>query len=419
MTPLLLAAHDALDHVLPHRFGKPIKHWDIDFSAPLNLFTIKPHDTYFTNQMLMTLVAAVILLLVFPMLGRRYAAMLAAGPERTVPRGFSNLLEAMMQFIRNDVARPVLADKTDRFMPFLWTVFFYILTCNLLGMIPLDSIVYLVSGQKLQHIGGTATANIMITAGLAFCAFFMIHFSGAKEVFHGLVDGTYGHHHHDEDPAMESGHGHTHHEHGHAHGHGHGHHHAAGMSPAAALILAPILYVWNFAPHVFAPPGVRKKPNIALRILMIPIYAVFLAVVTKYGALLFGDTASYVGTRMGFVFGLVAGASAGGLKVSDFLDCVMWEILLILELVGAVIKPFALAIRLFANMVAGHVVLASILGLIFVFKGSVAANYGLGVVASLGAAALSCLELFVCFLQAYVFTFLTTLFIGASVSPEH
>ncbi len=363
MTSMLLAAHDALDHVLPHRFGKPIKHWDIDFSAPLNLFTITPHDTYFTNQMLMTIVAAVILLLVFPMLGRRYAAMLTAGPERTVPRGFSNLLEAMMQFIRNDVARPVLADKTDRFMPFLWTVFFYILTCNLLGMIPLDSIVYLVSGQKLQHIGGTPTANIMITAGLAFCAFCMIHFSGAKEVYHGLVTGTYGHHHHDEDPELESGHGHTHHE----NGHGHGHPHAAGIPPAAAAILAALLYIWNFAPHVFKPAHTRGLGDILLWLL----------------------------------------------------DVVMWAILLALELIGAIIKPFALAIRLFANMVAGHVVLASILGLIFVFKGSIAANYGLGVVASLGAAALSCLELFVCFLQAYVFTFLTTLFIGASVSPEH
>ena len=76
----------------------------------------------------------------------------------------------MMQFIRNDAARPVLADKTDRFLPFLWTVFFYILICNLLGMIPLDSIIYLISGGSLKHIGGTATGNIMITAGLALCA---------------------------------------------------------------------------------------------------------------------------------------------------------------------------------------------------------------------------------------------------------
>ncbi len=352
----LLAAHDALDHVLPHRYGKPIFHWNVNWTSPLNIVSFSPHETYFTNQLLMTLVAAVIMLLIFPMLGRRYAALTAAGPDRNVPTGFANLIEAMMQFIRNDVARPVLAEKTDRFMPFLWTVFFYILICNLLGMIPLDSIIYLLSGGKFQHIGGTATANIMITAGLAFCAFVMIHLSGAREVYLALVAGTYGHHHHDE------GHGHDE-----GHEHGHGHSHAAGMSPVAAFVAAPVLYVWNFAPHVFKPEKTRG----------------------------IGDLLLWV------------------------LDVIMWAILLVLEMIGAVIKPFALAIRLFANMVAGHVVLASILGLIFVFQGSVAMNYGLGVVSALGAAALNCLELFVAFLQAYVFTFLTTLFIGASVSPEH
>lgn len=358
----LLAAHDALDHVLPHRFGKPIKHWGINWTSPLDIVSIGPHDTYFTNQILMTIVAALIMLLIFPMLGRRYAAITAAGPDRNVPTGFANLIEAVMQFIRENVARPVLADKTDRFMPFLWTVFFYILICNLLGMIPLDSIIYLTSGGKLQHIGGTATANIMITAGLAFCAFVMIHFSGTREVYHALVSGTYGHHHHDEDHGDGDSHGH---DHGRGHGHGHSRH--AGMSPLAAFLVAPVLYVWNFAPHVFKPAQTRGIGDVLLWIL----------------------------------------------------DFVMWLILLVLEMIGAVIKPFALAIRLFANMVAGHVVLASILGLIFAFQGSVAMNYGLGVISALGATALNCLELFVAFLQAYVFTFLTTLFIGASVSPEH
>lgn len=372
MNLLLLASHDPVDHVLPHRFGERLIHWNIDFTAPLNLLTIEPHDTYFTNHLLMTLVAAAIMLVLFPIIGKKYAAMQSRGPEESVPRGFTNLLEAMLQFIRNDVAKPVLGHRTDRFLPFLWTVFFYILICNLLGMIPLDSIVYLLSGQKLQHIGGTATGNIMITAGLAVCAFVMIHFSGAKEVFSGLVDGTYGHHHHDEHHA-----GHDEHEVLHGEGHAYGlaqgpethvdHHHPKGMAPAMAAVAAPFLYVWNFAPHVFKP-------------------------------------------------GPDAGAMA---PLMWLMDLVMWAILLLLEFIGAIIKPFALAIRLFANMVAGHVVLGSILALIFVFKGSVAANYGLGVVASLGAAALSCLELFVCFLQAYVFTFLTTLFIGASVAPEH
>ncbi|MBI5764665.1 MAG: F0F1 ATP synthase subunit A [Planctomycetes bacterium] len=360
---MILASHDPVDHVLPHRFGDVIKHWNIDYKAPLNIFSISPHDTYFTNHMLMTLVAALVCLMIFPIIGRKYAAMIEGGPDRVVPSGFSNLLEAMMQFVRNDVARPVLGDRADRFMPFLWTVFFYILICNLLGMIPLDSIVYLASGQKLQHVGGTATGNIMITAGLAFCSFVMIHLSGVIEVYRGLVSGTYGHHHHEE-----HGDDHGHEDHGHAgHGHEHGHHYPHGKPAATAAVMAPALYLWNFAPHVFMPKT-------------------------------FDNPMSYV------------------LVIADL---IMWGILLVLDAIGAIIKPFALSIRLFANMVAGHVVLGSILALIFMFKGSVAANYGLGVVASLGAAALSCLELFVCFLQAYVFTFLTTLFIGASVAPEH
>jgi F-type H+-transporting ATPase subunit a len=357
VTRLLLASHDALDHVLPHRFGERWIHWDVTWTSPLNIVSVSPHDTYFTNQMLMTLVAAAIMLVIFPLLGRRYTAVMAGGAERSVPTGFTNLIESMMEFVRSGIAKPVLQDKTDRFMPFLWTVFFYILICNLLGMIPFDSIFYLLSNGKLQHVGGTATGNIMITAGLALCAFIMIHLSGTLEVFHALVAGTYGHHH-DE----SADHGHDAH-----HGHGHGHHNGGGMSPVPAAIASPFLYAWNFAPHVFKPEHTRGIGDI----------------------LMWG------------------------------MDIGMWAVLLVLEMIGALIKPFALSIRLFANMIAGHVVLGSILGLIFAFKGSIAMNYGLGVVSSLGAVALSCLELFVCFLQAYVFTFLTTLFIGSSVSPEH
>lgn len=371
MIGLILASHDPLDHVLPHRFTDTLWRfpWTIKDPLNLNIFRIDPHNFYFTNQLLMTLVAAVILLLFFPILGRRYAAMRNRAPEDRVPTGFANLIEAMMQFIRNDVARPVLADKTDRFMPFLWTVFFYILLCNLLGMIPLDSIIYLASGRKYQHIGGTATGNIMITTGLAVCSFLMIHFAGAHQIFRDLVAGTYGHHHHEE-----GGHE-IHDQHGGGHEYGLAHGQAAdhvdpaprGMAVPAAAIAAPVLYLWNFAPHVFAPEKV-----------------------TGFGSLL--------------------------LVVADF---GMWAFLLILEFIGAIIKPFALAIRLFANMVAGHVVLTSILALIFIFKGSVAANTGVGIISAIGCAALSMLELFVAFLQAYVFTFLTTLFIGASVAPEH
>lgn len=85
-----------------------------------------------------------------------------------------------------------------------------------------------------------------------------------------------------------------------------------------------------------------------------------------------------------------------------------------LEVVGAIVKPFALAIRLFANMLAGHVVLGTLLGLIFLFK-----NYFAGAATVIGVVLMSLLELFIAFLQAYIFTFLTTIFIGFAVKPEH
>ena len=94
-----------------------------------------------------------------------------------------------------------------------------------------------------------------------------------------------------------------------------------------------------------------------------------------------------------------------------------------IELLGLFIKHFVLAIRLLANIMAGHVVLAVILAFIAASFRTVAGDFSpvfLGVMpASLfGATALSLLELFVAFLQAYIFTFLSALFIGMAVHPH-
>ena len=78
------------------------------------------------------------------------------------------------------------------------------------------------------------------------------------------------------------------------------------------------------------------------------------------------------------------------------------------------VKPFSLAIRLFANIFAGHVLIATLLGFIFMFK-----NYFAGIASVLAVVLMSFLELFVAFLQAYIFTFLSTIFIGFAVNPEH
>jgi len=89
----------------------------------------------------------------------------------------------------------------------------------------------------------------------------------------------------------------------------------------------------------------------------------------------------------------------------------------LIEVLGLLIKHIVLAVRLFANMFAGHVVLAVILGFILLTYKS--AFFYLVMPASIaGVVFLSLLELFVAFLQAYIFTFLSALFIGAAVHPH-
>jgi F-type H+-transporting ATPase subunit a len=94
-------------------------------------------------------------------------------------------------------------------------------------------------------------------------------------------------------------------------------------------------------------------------------------------------------------------------------------LIFVIELLGTVIKSGVLAVRLFANMFAGHMVLASILGFIVIGYNSLALWAGVTVVSVLGVTALSLLELFVAFLQAYIFVFLTALFMGMSLNPQH
>ncbi|MBU1650677.1 F0F1 ATP synthase subunit A, partial [bacterium] len=86
-------------------------------------------------------------------------------------------------------------------------------------------------------------------------------------------------------------------------------------------------------------------------------------------------------------------------------------ILFPIEIAGVVVKHFALCIRLFANMLAGHAVITVFLGLI--------GSWFIAPIAIVGAVAISLLELFVAFLQAYIFVMLSSLFIGSAVHGEH
>ena len=85
-----------------------------------------------------------------------------------------------------------------------------------------------------------------------------------------------------------------------------------------------------------------------------------------------------------------------------------------IELLGTIIKPFSLMIRLYANITAGHVVLMSIIGLMFIFKNWIGSSLSFGL-----AFAIALLELLVAALQAYIFTMLSALYFGSAVEEHH
>ena len=95
--------------------------------------------------------------------------------DSLVPTGSGNAIEAICEYLRKEVAQPALHHYTDRFIKFIWTVFFFVLTVNLLGLLPLG-------GIKLfgAHIGGAATANAWITATLALITLGMVVVNGIR-----------------------------------------------------------------------------------------------------------------------------------------------------------------------------------------------------------------------------------------------
>ena len=90
------------------------------------------------------------------------------------------------------------------------------------------------------------------------------------------------------------------------------------------------------------------------------------------------------------------------------------------EIIGLGAKIFALAMRLFANMIAGHILLAVLAGFVYAtYKVSVIGGVLVGIPVVLGSVAITLLEVFVAFLQAFIFTFLTCLFLGQSIVFHH
>ncbi|HYE97153.1 MAG TPA: F0F1 ATP synthase subunit A, partial [Rubricoccaceae bacterium] len=235
-------------------------------------------DLSVTRHTVFLFLAGGLVLLFFLPLGAKYRR--GIGRE-TAPEGrFQNAMEALVIYVREEIAKPTMGDKHAKYMPYLLTAFFFILFSNLLGLLPFSA---------------TITSNIAVTAVLACFTFVVTQFAGTKDY-------------------------------------------------------------WG---HIFNPPGVPAlvKP------IMVPI-----------------------------------------------------------EFLGIFTKPFALAIRLFANMTAGHLVILSLIGLIFAFANifGPAVGWGTSLVSVPMTLFVYGLELLIAFIQAYVFTILSALFIGmASAEHEH
>ena len=278
------SGHEAAGHHEPtaieHVLDSDTWHLFMSFGPEIHL--PKVFGFQITKFMILELIAAGIILAIYIPLCRR----LQNGDP---PKGaWDNTFESILTFLRDQVARPSIGEESaDRFVPFLWAIFLFILTNNLLGLVP---------------FGGSATASIYVTLGLAICVFFAIHGSAIAKM--GFVH-----------------------------------------------------YLESLWPHFDVPFG------------------------------------------MGYI-----------LKPFVF----------VIEVFGVLVRNVVLAIRLFANMFAGHMVLATILIFIYMAGHLNPVLWATVTVSSvLGMVALNLLEIFVAFLQSFIFTFLSALFIGLAINPEH
>ena len=195
--------------------------------------------------------------------------------ENRAPGGFGTAIEAMVIFVRDDIVLPAMGHGGERYLPYILTLFFFIMFCNFFGLVPW---------------GSTATGNVAVTAGLALISFAVIEVSGM-------------------------------------------------IALGAKGYLKTIVMV---------PPGMTGFGAVAMALILTPI-----------------------------------------------------------EIIGKLVKPFALCLRLFANMTGGHFVILSLMGLIFIFGSWLVAGGSVALILFM-----MCLELLVALLQAYIFALLTSVFIG-------
>jgi F-type H+-transporting ATPase subunit a len=268
----VILEHTADSHVIELPFGKAI-HLPEGWFLPGTHIDVSP-----TKHVVFMIFAALLVFLTLWIAGRRVER---RHREKKGPSGFGAAVEAMVLFVRNDVAIANIGHGGAKFAPLIVTQFFFILYCNLLGLFPW---------------GATPTGNLAVTGGLALISFLVIEIAG----FFALG--------------------------------------AKGYIKTIVMV----------------PAGMTGFGAVAMAIIMTPV-----------------------------------------------------------ELIGKIVKPFALCLRLFANMTAGHFVILSLLGLIFLF-----ANWFIAAGTVAFVLFMMCLELLVAFLQAYIFALLTSVFIGL-MQHEH
>jgi len=155
-----------LEHIVQH----PL----IERPAKVGPLTPDGKITIFSDQIAMIALAGILLVALVPMMVRRRRG--RTGVDALVPSGSANMLEAVCDYLRKEVAEPALHEHTDRFIKYIWSVFFFVLTVNILGLLPFPVVANLFG----THLGGTATGNIWVTATLAITTMIMMVANGLR-----------------------------------------------------------------------------------------------------------------------------------------------------------------------------------------------------------------------------------------------
>jgi F-type H+-transporting ATPase subunit a len=134
-------------------------------SVELPEIKVAGFDISITKHVVMLWVVSAILLVIFSIVGAKYKKMTPS----QAPKGLVNAMEALVEFIRTDVAKANIGKEYEKYLTYLLTVFFFILLCNLLGLVP---------------YGATATGNINVTLTLATFTFFLTQMAALKA--HGI-----------------------------------------------------------------------------------------------------------------------------------------------------------------------------------------------------------------------------------------